>query len=78
MIGKLITTRKKVKNESGRASQYFKEYGDVKREIIMDYKAYSNNQWYNLNMRAPGMRIDYSATIEALRKQLPSGWWKVK
>jgi hypothetical protein len=59
---------------SGRVLRYAQKYNLVQQEAIMEYKAYSQNQWYNINMRQPGMRIDYSKVIDTYRRQLPYEW----
>jgi len=63
---------------SERASQYYSAYGLDAMLNIMDYKAYSQNQWYNQHFRPNNPTTDYSGTINTLRKQLPPGWWKIK
>jgi hypothetical protein len=62
---------------SGRAARYFEAYGNDNTVYnIMDYRAYSENQWYNQNMREPALRIDYSGKVEYYKGKLPNGWWK--
>jgi hypothetical protein len=63
---------------SGRALKYAMRYNPKIQEIIMDYKAYSENQYYNIHNRVSNMRIDYSAQIKTLKDRLPYGWWNIK
>jgi len=62
---------------SGRAYDYA-TYGVNAQENIMEYKAYSENQWYNQNMREPALRIDYTKEVNYYKSRLPYGWWNVK
>ena len=68
---------------SGRSFRYYVSYGADKGALtqmvnIMEYKAYSQNQWYNLNMRSPSERIDYSGRVNQYKNSLPVGWWNIK
>ena len=64
--------------ESGRYNRYIQLYKEKAAISIMEFKAYSENQYYNLHFREPHMRIDYSAQINEHKAALPYGWWTVK
>ena len=75
---------------SGLANRYYTAYGgsaysnNINEKAyqtmknIMDYRAYSGNQYYNERFRPNNPVRDYSETIETLRKQLPRGWWNIR
>jgi len=72
---------------SGRAYQYYIKYGGspIQRiekaesimKNIMDYKAYSENRWYN-NYFRPDRPDIFSKQVGDYRKLLPKGWWEIQ
>ena len=63
---------------SGRYYKYMKTYGETKALYILDFKAYSENQWYNMNRRPEGQRLNYTSVIDFYQQKLPNDWWKIK
>ena len=57
---------------SGRSWDWFKQYGESYK-AIMDYRAYSRNQWYNKNTNGTS---NYDSSVNKYKVQLPKGFSK--
>jgi RHS repeat-associated protein len=57
---------------SGRVLTWYNSYGWPTTEAIMEYRAYSRNQWYSDTYR--NSRYDYSLQLDLVKGKLPPGW----
>lgn len=68
---------------SGRATQYYQKYGIEGQVNIMEYKAYSENLWYNKSIDINRPYHDqyvkyYQEQVNTYKAGLPVGWRSIK